>query len=399
MAEQGQSLGDAVQVYIDNKQKLKNKPGGEEIDIAHGNYVSRVYVEKQLDCPDFCEVALNMSEGETNNMFVDTIKEGSNIKIKIGEQGGGAEVKKIFDGFITTIELHLEMDKPDTLVVRAFDYSHKLTRGTLTKSYLEQGYKDVFSDLVSTSGPKFDGSHALSVGDTGDDSGSFPYIPYYNTNPHAFIRSLGRDIDLNVDGYTGTDDQGSEKISFFKIDPSKAPVCKVDPENKSPEQGNFRRMRFVMNTAQQVGEVVVRGWDPKKKEPIVGKATKDDMLKIGDGGLTQTDITGIALYGDKSKFVTLTVVDRPVATQEEADAMAKSIFNKLSMRFVTGECRLKGDPKVNVGEMIEFENMGDRFSGKYLITGVKHILSTKAQENFTTIFKFSGNAIKAEAAT
>lgn len=395
-------LGDAVQVFLDGKQKLKDKAGGEELDISHGNYVARVTIEKRIDCPDMCEVAFNMSEGENNLMFVDTIKEGTKLEIKLGETSGGTEQQKVFDGYITYVELHFELEGADALLIRAFDYSHKLTRGTLTKSYLEQGYKDIFSELIGKAGPKFDGSFALKAGDAGDDAGSFPYIPFYNTNPHAFLRSLGRDVDLNLDG-TGKEDATSEELSYLKLDISKEPVAKLDPANKDPEgegAGEFKRMRFVMNTSQQVGKVVVRGWDFKKKEPIIAEATADDLDKVGgDKSLTQSDIAGVTLFGDKSKYVTLTVTDRPVQTQEEADAMAKSIYNKLALKFVTGVAKIKGNPKINVSEVVEFVNIGDRFSGKYVVTSVKHELSAKGEDNFTTSFEFGGNCISKEAAT
>jgi hypothetical protein len=68
--------------------------------------------------------------------------------------------------------------------------------------------------------------------------------------------------------------------------------------------------------AAQVSEVKVRGWDPVKKEAIIGQA--DVTASHADVSMKPATLT--TSFGKNTLFI----VDEPVKTQEAADALAKS---------------------------------------------------------------------------
>ena len=86
------------------------------------------------------------------------------------------------------------------------------------------------------------------------------------------------------------------------------------------------------------------------------------------------------------------IVDRPVESKEEANALAQAIFNQLSMEFVKGDVTIKGTPDVKAGDIVELVDFGKRFSGKYLVKECVHTMSPKSMP-FTTKLKIARNSI------
>jgi len=138
-----------------------------------------------------------------------------------------------------------------------------------------------------------------------------------------------------------------------------------------------------LNSSQQVSEVIVRGWDPREKREIVGRATRaEDTPEIGvreQGGEAANKAFGVA-----GKEI---IEDRPVATQAEADALAQSICDEIGQDFITAEGLCSGNPNVYAGAMIELKNVGNRFSGKYRVS---HALHRYDIDGYTTEFTISG---------
>jgi len=89
---------------------------------------------------------------------------------------------------------------------------------------------------------------------------------------------------------------------------------------------------------------------------------------------------------------TVRLVDRPVDSKAEADAIAKAIFNHLSMDFITGEVDFAGDPAIQAGDVIETKGFGERFSGKYLVLEVNQSYHAKSQ-GFRTRLKIARNDV------
>jgi uncharacterized protein involved in type VI secretion and phage assembly len=129
--------------------------------------------------------------------------------------------------------------------------------------------------------------------------------------------------------------------------------------------------------------VIVRSWDPRTKKEIVGQAsTPQDTPRVGEQG--NGGQVAQRAFNVTSKEI---VVDRPVATQAEADEMAQSICDEIGNAFIQAEGICEGNPLVHAGAIVEVKGVGQRFSGRYRIT---HAVHRYDDSGYTTHFTVSG---------
>jgi phage protein D len=134
-----------------------------------------------------------------------------------------------------------------------------------------------------------------------------------------------------------------------------------------------------------VSSVTVRGWNPKEKQKIEGRAGVGDEESRMGGEHSDTSTTPTA-FGQQVTMVT----DRPVLSQEEADQIAKSRYKTLGLSLMTGDGVCWGRTDLLPGTVIKVEGAGKRFGGHYYVTSVLHRYS--AQGGYRTHFEFQRNA-------
>ncbi|MBL6975021.1 MAG: phage late control D family protein [Deltaproteobacteria bacterium] len=350
-------------------------------------YMESAQVDKRLDCPDMFLLDLDIRVG-ADIQLLDELREGKEVEILMGPMGQEATVLK---GEIHYLEPHFRHGGKSTVTVGGFDRSHRLTRGTRSRTWgdgiqAQDLYPSVVRDVITKSEDHSGTRDGLSP-DTVDGPGAkFAYIPQMNVSDYLFMKSLGRDVDKKVDADTDEDDR---KVSFHKVEVSGNPAIILVRESAHADgEVAIHEAHFNLSTVQQYAKVEVRGWDPKKKKAILGtcKAAEYDM-----GGSTKGwEATGEALYGSAGSGKVLTIVDRPVDSKEEAEAVAKAVFNQMSMEFITGEVDFKGDPALNPGDLVELKQFGERFSGRYLVTQVTQFMVPRSM-GFTTRLKIARN--------
>jgi phage protein D len=150
-----------------------------------------------------------------------------------------------------------------------------------------------------------------------------------------------------------------------------APKLDVDSgiELKLDEGGEHHLKTFHvrLSSANVLKKVTVRGWDPKKKEEIVGDASAASS-PLGSTGAASG-------AGDLGQTETFTV-DHPIFSVEEAKAIAKAKLSENNLCYMTGEAECRGHgaykPSIVVKVTIDTDNTDNRFNGKYLVTGVTH---------------------------
>jgi phage protein D len=127
-----------------------------------------------------------------------------------------------------------------------------------------------------------------------------------------------------------------------------------------------------LTLSQQVGKVTVRGWDPRTKQAITATSTPEDLPRTTGGGDGQSGPAAAdsALQGRQD-----VVVDAPVASEEEARELAKSLLRERAYEFITATGRIAGLPELRPGDNLEIYGLGQRFSGSYFVKRVEHSLS------------------------
>jgi uncharacterized protein len=121
-----------------------------------------------------------------------------------------------------------------------------------------------------------------------------------------------------------------------------------------------------MNTLRPVDHVIVRGHDPKTRELIEARAGAGDADATLGGPEKGPQVTTGA-FGAREQVV----VDQPVASQTEAAQLAKAIYSRRALEFVTGTGTAVGLPELKAGRVVRLLGLG-RFSGRYYVTRSTH---------------------------
>ncbi|MBM4386099.1 MAG: hypothetical protein FJ088_00070 [Deltaproteobacteria bacterium] len=374
-------------VKIDGKTVIQGDTGG-SLQTKDGWYVEYVSVDKKIDCPDMFTLDFQMSSG-AKIQLLDEIREGKPIEILVGYD----TEKTIFKGEISYIEPNFRNKGKSTVTISGYDRSHRLTRGTVSRTWgdgveKQDLYQNVVKDVITKSSEFTGTSDGLSPEKVESMQAKFTYLPQMNVSDYMLLKTLGTSADKKTDASTEEDDK---KVSFKKIDLSGRAVitlCREKPEGDNAVLIN--ECKFLLSTVKQYKRVEVRGWDPKTKKNIVGVAEESDY---SFGGTEGWKATGKALYGKESAGKVFTVVDHPVESKEEADAIAKAIFNQLSLDFITGEANFKGNPEITAGDIVECKGFGERFGGKYLIASCTHVLAPQAK-GYSVYVKLVRNSVE-----
>jgi phage protein D len=134
-----------------------------------------------------------------------------------------------------------------------------------------------------------------------------------------------------------------------------------------------------------VSEVTVRSWSPKDKKELVGQAKAGDEVSTMGG-----QESGAALAESAFGAAVELLHASPVATQAEADQLAKARLNDLVLDLISGEGVCWGRTDLRAGKVIKIEGVGQRFSGQYYVTVAIHRYSP--QGGYRTHFTVRRNA-------
>jgi phage protein D len=313
--------------------------------------VQLLVIEDHVDMTDMLTIRMGGTKGQPKWDW----KIGDEVEAKVGKCSSA-----IFKGQITSLEPGFQVEGISTITIRALDQMHKLGRGRKTRTF--EDMKD--SDVVSSVG----GEAGISMGQVEGTSEVHPYILQRNESDVAFLKRLAA-----RNNYILTMEDGS-------LDFKKAQFGGGGFKLKMGE--NLRSMRVAFNSMDQVQKVVVRGWDPHKKEPIVGEATSADIERIG-GGKTGADVA--AQFGESTAYIT----DVPVFSQAAAKEIAKVEMNRLSRQFGRGSATVQGDDSIRAGTMVQVEGLQEGNNGSFYVLSSRHIVSNRT--GYTTEFSFCTN--------
>jgi uncharacterized protein len=320
--------------------------GGSSLPPEARGMVGRVAVEDSLDAAG--SFALEMNNWDHDTQAVkwsdsDLFKPGGAVEIELGYVG---DLTKVMSGEITGLELSFPPDVRSRLVVRGYDRLHRVRRGRRTKSYLQVKDSDVAQQVASD----------LGLTPDVEDSGEVhPYLLQVNQTDVDFLLGRARAIgyELQVD---------EKKLVFRK---------------RKHDRGKTEELSFTkglldfdgyLSTADQVSKVSVRGWDPKAKQALVGQAQPSDVTGTMNGSQLGPDAAKSA-FGDK----TLTVVEHPVSTQNEADLLARGLMNEIALGYIVADVTAVGTPAIAAGTVVAIDGIGTRFGGLYYVTRVAHV--------------------------
>lgn len=327
--------------------------GGREFTQPEGDGMEQLVLEDHVDMVQYLSMRLGGTEGQPKW----NINLGDAVEVKLG-----AGNVLLFKGEVTALEPSWSVDGITTLTLRALDHCHRLARGRKTRWFEKKKDSDVASTVGAESG--------LSVEvDTTDEQ--HEYILQRNESNLTFLKRLAARNNFRL-----TVEEG--KLIFKKANLSGSPT-------EIAMGQNLRSLRMNFNTQEQVKEVIVRGWDIREKKEIVGKASTGDIESIGGGELGASIAT--SKFGDSTAYIT----DVPVASQTQANLLAKAELNRLARQFCHGTCTVDGNDALNAGAVVKFSGLSTNHNGNFYIVSSRHIITP--QSGYLTEFTFCSNTL------
>ncbi len=324
--------------------------GGTTFEQTGNDGLQRLVIEDHQDACDMLTMTVGGTEGQPSWSF----EIGDAVE---GQIGSGSV--NLFKGEIISVEPGFQVEGISGMTIRALDHAHRLGRGRKTRFWNDMKDSDVASEVGAECG--------LSV-DADATEETHPYILQRNESNIAFLKRLAARNNFLCTVRDG-------KLQF-----KKATFSGTTTDVKMGE--TLRSVRFSYNTSDMVQKVIVRGWDIKKKEEIVGQATSGDVTKIG-GGQLGADLAG--KFGDATAYIT----DVPVSSQAMANAVAKAEMERIARQFCHGTGSIQGNDAVRAGSMINFSGLSSPRDGKYYIVSSRHVISNRS--GYSTEFTFCSN--------
>lgn len=281
---------------------------------------------------------------------------GRKIKIELGYVDN---LVPMLTGQVATLSPRFPESGPPSLQISVVDGLLPL-RDAKPPEGGEVRFEDVFDWEIAE---RIAQRHGLQCNVT-EDGPHHDLVVQANQSDLAFLKERAKRIDFDV--FMTTDPSGVETLNFIRpTDGRDDRRIRVYTLNWGESLIEFSP---VLTLSRQVSKVVVRGWDPRNKEPIVGEATADD-LPSGDG---TSGPAAAAKLGASGRGKQEAVVDAPVFSKQEADQLARSLLADRAYTFVTGSGRTIGLPHLRPGDNLEIGRLSERFCGTYYVTKVEH---------------------------
>jgi uncharacterized protein involved in type VI secretion and phage assembly len=336
------------------------KVGGTELAARYAAVLAEVRVSQSLNLPDACVIRLqdDLEMSVTDGHPFDF---GKPIEVLM-QPPEGDTFSMVFKGEVVSIEGEFEQ-KGVYLCVRAYGKGHRLNRTKGNNAFLNVTYSDIASRLASEAG--------LTAQTDSDPAGSRKFVQQSNETPWELLVRLAGQIGFTV--Y-----EREEKLYFRKADNPTAGTTKTLTWGKDLEAFRPR-----MTAVQQAGEVTVRGWDPAAASEITGKASASQITLGSKINMAHSKTE--SAFGSPAK---VEVGDRHVATQGEANALAKSVLQRQSNAYLEATGIAAGRPDLRAGDWVDVKKVGTKFSGKYLLSEVIH--TYRAEKGFRTSLRVTG---------
>jgi phage protein D/phage baseplate assembly protein gpV len=280
--------------------------------------------------------------------------------------GGGFDVGKKL-----SISVVSEAAAAGLTIVRGYDPSHRLQRGTTTETHLDVTYGDIAAKIA--------GRHGLEKGDGGRSSVVHEAVVQWNMTDWEFLRMLATETGDEVVVVDG-------RLHLREPSDSSSGPDKGDLGSENARQlvagGNLLRLRATVSGAEQVEEVQVRGWDYKTKEPVEATA------RAGEQSLSAAAGSGAADLASKLGGGALVKLDLPVDSDEVAREAAESLVEQLGSAATELDGVVFGNAELRAGVTVSVANVGAPFDGQYALTSCRHTYDST--NGYLTGFRVSG---------
>ena len=277
---------------------------------------------------------------------------GNAVEISLGYID---DLKKVMLAEITSLEPAFTAGEPPQLTVRGYDHRHRLARARKTRSFSRMKDSAIASQVGREAGLRVEAT---------DTKVSLPYVVQSNQTDLEFLQRRA--------GLIGFEVFVRDKVLHFR--PPQNAGKAVVKLSLGAEVSDFTPR---LSALSQVGEVSVRGWDVKKKAPVIGRASVGQEASAM-GGTASGPKAANRAFGKAGNVG----VRQPVQTKAEADQIALGRFNEMALTYIQGDVTCDGRAELRAGTVVDIDGAGTTFSGPYYVTSVTHRMT--AEDGFET---------------
>lgn len=362
---------------------------GRELDRTAGEDIVKVRFRERIDSMSMVELRVSIFDSERmkhKNLDGKVFGIGEKYQLIMGYD---LNMVHMFEGELVALEPSFTTRQNETMVVRIYDYLHRLARGARTRSY--HNVKD--SQIVARIAAEYNlKARTDSTGSINDQ------VIQNNLNDFEFIRSRGAkyDFELSID---------RRELRFLKSGRHRTPGIELRFGR------DFSEFTPCLSLSAVPSAVEVRSWDDKRKRALVGRSDEtvrpEDLTKsvLGPVGVRNWRSGALEIRktaGNPTEFLIdqarlqrwsedlkheLTaaqfarqtfgparsmVTDRIAESPEDAQRMAEAALEEYSDTLVAGTIRMGGNPGLRAGTTVKLTGLGELFSGAYYITEADH---------------------------
>jgi phage baseplate assembly protein gpV len=296
-------------------------------------------VDTAIGRPDICEIHFQQGmdgQGTPNTDIDSSWLPGKELKVVVGNE-------TIFEGELTSVDFSGSTDGPTDIHLLAYDKRHRLYRHEENKSFKDVSFQDVVGRLMSAIG-------------VGKDVAALPstVMPFY-----LHQGTIGDLVDRLCHQFGLYHVFKAGKLTIKKPGDLNEEVAELRPTVEM-ETYTFRQ-----TTSGDWDKAVVRGWDPKKKEAIVGEATRSAVqtpLGVMDGPEAKKAFANAETLGHTTS----------VAAVTDAQTLAKGVLTDNVDAGMQLEATCFFVPKLRAGAVVKIKDVPTRFAGKYRVTSAHH---------------------------
>jgi Rhs element Vgr protein len=270
---------------------------------------------------------------------------GSSIQIELGYENLN---RAVFRGTITQQRLRSGMSGGSSLVVECAGKAINMTIGRKTAIFSKLSDSAVLSNLVEQSGLKASIAKTEQV---------FEEIVQYGSTDWDFVVMRAEYNGLVVIAEDGA-------LKFEKPDPSQAAVLTV---TYGVDIFDFS---FDADATTQLADVKAMAWDMETQSIINAEAKVSNLNALGN--FTSEALAKVA--GPEPYEIGST---GPL-TKKELQTWATGEMTRAMMAKIRGRLTFPGSSLVKPGAVIEIAGVGQRFSGKAYVGGVRHYIENAA---------------------
>ncbi len=265
--------------------------------------------------------------------------------IEIGAKVGETTTT-IFKGEVTSVEFEYDAEAKGSVIrVRALDKSHRLWRGTNTRTFNNAKVSDVVSTILGGAGQEREVTATTN---------QYTWLIQNNVSDGDYLLEMAAQEGLVMWTSNGT--------------------VMVKPRTATFEAGptltygeHLTRVRISHNAASAVSGVTVHAWDRRRKEAVVVTATTYKAL--GEQAVVPTDVAS-GLGAQEA-----VIADGWVPDQASAQTLAQALLDQLGDAVVRVEGEAFFSDAIKVATLIEMKGFGNKFDGKFFVTAVRHRFS------------------------